>query len=468
MYGTILQNSSRLELAMRVLDVTSLWVAAEFAGMLRFSTPLASAPLIHSTILYLTCALAFILFSRFDVYLSWRGRSQITMAIHIISSWTGVLALGVLVSFLAHQAGDLSRLWVFYWYITAIFLMVLTRAIVYKTLRHLRRKGLNNKKVIIIGYGRAGQDMHRRALQQHWYGYDVTAVHLGPEDPTAPTDSSIDRLETLECIHDYVKLHHINEIWITLPLTASPQLLRLQMLLRNALVDIKWVPDTMSMHILSNRMTEFLGLPVFDLNRPATDDIRGILKEMFDKAFSLVVVILLLPVFAVIGIFIKLDSAGPIIFRQPRLGLNGKPFNVYKFRTMRVHAENGIVTQAQNNDPRITTIGKFLRRTSLDELPQFINVLRGDMSVVGPRPHALQHNEMYRQKLELYMLRHRVKPGITGWAQINGCRGETDTVEKMARRVEYDLQYIQNWSFWMDVKIVAWTAWRGWTGVNAY
>ncbi|MGH8806852.1 MAG: sugar transferase, partial [Noviherbaspirillum sp.] len=139
-----------------------------------------------------------------------------------------------------------------------------------------------------------------------------------------------------------------------------------------------------------------------------------------------------------------------------------------KFRTMKVHQEHNVVTQATKDDPRLTPIGGFLRRTSLDELPQFINVLLGDMSVVGPRPHALQHNEMYKDLLGMYMLRHRVKPGITGWAQIHGYRGETDTVDKMAMRVEFDLHYIQNWSLWMDVRIIVWTAFKGWTGKNAY
>jgi len=135
---------------------------------------------------------------------------------------------------------------------------------------------------------------------------------------------------------------------------------------------------------------------------------------------------------------------------------------------MKVHQEHDTVTQATQHDPRITRIGQFIRRTSLDELPQFINVLKGDMSVVGPRPHALQHNEMYKDLLELYMLRHRVKPGITGWAQIHGYRGETDTVDKMAKRVQFDLHYIRNWSLWMDLQIIVWTAFKGWTGKNAY
>jgi putative colanic acid biosynthesis UDP-glucose lipid carrier transferase len=187
-----------------------------------------------------------------------------------------------------------------------------------------------------------------------------------------------------------------------------------------------------------------------------------------DKIFALIALVLLAPLFLVIAVCIKISSPGPVFFRQPRLGLNGRKFNVYKFRSMKVHSEHDKVTQATQGDPRITKIGQFIRRTSLDELPQFVNVLIGDMSVVGPRPHALQHNQIYEELLELYMLRHRVKPGITGWAQIHGLRGETDTVDKMAKRVQFDLHYIRNWTLAMDVRIILWTAFKGWTGNNAY
>jgi len=321
---------------------------------------------------------------------------------------------------------------------------------------------------VIVGYGSTGQEMHRRSLAQDWAGYDVKAVHGDPENFNKIADPAIARIEKLEDIHDYVVANKIHEIWITLPLVASPKLHRLQYLLRNALVDIRWVPDILGLHMLSNKMGDFLGFPAVDLNQPISSGLNGIIKDIFDRAFALVALILLLPLFAVLATAIKTTSPGPVFFRQPRLGLNGKKFNVFKFRTMKVHQEQGKVTQATKDDPRITSIGGFLRRTSLDELPQFINVLLGDMSVVGPRPHALQHNEMYKNLLEFYMLRHRVKPGITGWAQIHGHRGETDTVDKMAKRVQFDLHYIQNWSLWMDIRIIVWTAFKGWTGKNAY
>jgi putative colanic acid biosynthesis UDP-glucose lipid carrier transferase len=453
---------------MRLLDVAGLVVAGQLVGLLHFDTSLIHAAPVHTILLYFCCALGFLLFPQFEVYTSWRGRSMRAMFVRLAAAWGTILLIGVVFSFLIHQVGELSRLWMSYWFLAGIFVLVLSRAVVHTTLGYLRRKGLNNKRVIIVGYGGIGQEMHRRANDNDWYGYEVKAVHADPSDFALLQDPSITRLDRLEDIPAFATANDINEIWITLPMSASAQLLQLQILLRNTLVDIRWMPDTLSMQMLSSRMIDFMGFPTVDLNTPMSSGLGGVLKELFDKAFALVALILLAPLFLVIAIAIKLSSPGPVFFKQPRLGLNGRQFSVYKFRSMKMHEEQGKVTQATKDDPRVTPIGHFLRRTSLDELPQFLNVLKGEMSVVGPRPHALQHNEIYKDLLELYMLRHRVKPGITGWAQIHGYRGETDTVEKMAKRVQFDLHYIQNWSLWMDLKIIAWTAFKGWTGNNAY
>lgn len=453
---------------MRVIDLVALWCAGQFAGLLRFSGPLEASAPIHTILLYFCCALAFLLFTQLDLYSSWRGRSMLSMFGHLASSWAVVLLIGLFFSFLIHHVGSLSRLWLFYWYGTGIIALIFSRSVVYSILSFMRRKGLNSKRVVIVGYGPIGQEMHRRADEQSWFGYDVKAVYPGSETPKSKLSSAVERIDSLQGIQDFVARNHIHEIWITLPMSASAELQSLQYLLRNALVDIRWIPDTMSMQILSHKMIHFLGLPAVELNQPVSGGVHGIAKDLFDKLFAMTALILLAPLFLVLAILIKLSSPGPVFFKQPRLGLNGKSFNVYKFRSMKMHEEHGTVTQATQDDPRVTKIGRFIRRTSLDELPQFINVLRGEMSVVGPRPHALQHNEMYKDKLEMYMLRHRVKPGITGWAQIHGYRGETDTVDKMAKRVEFDLHYIQNWTLWMDIKIILWTAFKGWTGNNAY
>jgi len=456
---------------MRVTDVVLLILAGQAVGGLHFNSTLAEVAPIHDVLLYFCSGIAFLLFPQLGIYTSWRGRSMLEMCLRLTGGWGLVLLIGVFASFLLHHVGHLSRLWVLYWYMAGVLLLVLCRTAVYFVLQHLRKNGVNSKRVVIVGYGAIGREMHKRAAQQDWFGYDVKAVHADPADMGQLHNPRIQRLPTLQAVPQFVTANAIDEVWITLPLTAVTELRELQYLLRNALVDIRWMPDTLSMHMLSHRMIDFLGVPAVDLNQPGAAGLGGILKDMFDRIFALGVLIGLSPLFAAIALGVKFDSPGPVFFRQPRLGLNGKKFVVVKFRSMKQNAEQdarGVVRQATRNDTRITPFGQFLRRTSLDELPQFINVLIGDMSVVGPRPHALQHNEQYKEVLEQYMLRHRVKPGITGWAQIHGYRGETDTVDKMAMRVQFDLDYIRDWSLWMDLRIILWTAFRGWTGKNAY
>ncbi len=457
---------------MRVVDALAIVGAAHIAAALHFPDTLDNAAPIHFMLAYFCSALAFFLFPRLGVYASWRGRPLLTMYGQLAAAWALVMLVGQFCSFLIHHAGNVSRVWMFYWYFSGLLLMVCYRGLLYSTLRALRRMGFNNKRVLIVGYGRAGQEMHRRAMLQDWYGYDVSAIHADDLDfePVRETlrSLSIDRIPSLEEIPDYVQRHQIHEIWITLPMAASARMQQLQHVLRNALVDVRWVPDTSSIQILGSRMIDFLGVTAIDLNCPVSSGVGGLCKEIFDRIFALIALILLMPLFLVIAIGIKLSSPGPILFRQPRLGLNGKKILVYKFRSMKLHQDNGRVAQATRDDPRVTRFGHFLRRTSLDELPQFFNVIAGDMSVVGPRPHALQHNDKYKDLLDTYMLRHRVKPGITGWAQIHGYRGETDTVEKMRKRVQFDLYYIKNWSFLMDMKIILWTTFKGWTNPNAY
>ncbi len=240
-------------------------------------------------------------------------------------------------------------------------------------------------------------------------------------------------------------------------------------MLRHCTLKIRLVPDIFGFQLLNYSMSEIAGIPVLDINASPMEGINRLIKAIEDRVLALVILVLISPLVLVIAIMVKLSSPGPVLFKQKRHGWDGKPINVYKFRTMVVHEDvEGQVTQASKNDKRVTRIGAFLRRTSLDELPQFYNVLQGRMSIVGPRPHAMAHNELYKDQVEAYMQRHRVKPGITGWAQINGWRGETDTLDKMQRRVEYDLYYIENWSLWLDLKIIFLTIFKGFVHKNAY
>lgn len=266
-----------------------------------------------------------------------------------------------------------------------------------------------------------------------------------------------------------VRRREIRELWLALPMSREPTIHRIVSALRNEFVNIRFIPDVSSLTLLNQEVVDLLGLPAINLAASPLGDVRALPKLVFDRLFALAALIALAPLMATIAICVKLSSSGPVFFRQKRLGADGHAFEIYKFRTMKMHEEvRGQVTQATKHDPRITRVGRFLRRTSLDELPQFINVLKGEMSVVGPRPHALEHDNLYKDLVNGYMFRYRIKPGITGWAQIHGFRGETDRIEKMSGRVKLDLYYIQNWTFWFDIKIVVLTLWRGFVGSNAY
>ncbi|KVV51846.1 undecaprenyl-phosphate glucose phosphotransferase [Burkholderia territorii] len=261
----------------------------------------------------------------------------------------------------------------------------------------------------------------------------------------------------------------IDEVWLTLPMSHESRIQRIVRELRDEFVELRLLPDVRQMAVVERSATDVLGMPAINLATTPRCAPELWAKFAFDRLFAVAVLIPLLPLLAVLAIAVKLSSPGPVLFRQRRKGVDGREFHILKFRTMRVHrAQPGVVRQASRNDARITPVGAFLRRTSLDELPQFFNVLFGQMSVVGPRPHAIEHDDFYRQLVDCYMYRYRVRPGITGWAQVNGYRGETRKVEAMAARVKFDLFYMQNWSFWFDMKIILMTVVRGFVGRNAF
>jgi putative colanic acid biosynthesis UDP-glucose lipid carrier transferase len=282
-----------------------------------------------------------------------------------------------------------------------------------------------------------------------------------PPGPSHPRDFSY--------LSKFVDETHIDEVWIASPLRAERRVRNILYALRDSAVSLRFVPDVFGAHVLNQRVNIVGGLPVIDLLPSPMVGINRVLKALEDRVLALVVLLTVSPLLVLLAIGVKLSSCGPIFFRQQRHGWDGKPFTLYKFRTMVVHAEaDDRVTQARKEDPRVTRFGAFLRRTSLDELPQLINVLRGHMSLVGPRPHASAHHEYYKEIIESYRQRYRVKPGITGWAQVNGLRGETDVLEKMEKRLQYDLYYIENWSLSFDLKIIFLTLFRGFIHVNAY
>ncbi|NBX00838.1 MAG: undecaprenyl-phosphate glucose phosphotransferase, partial [Methylophilaceae bacterium] len=255
-------------------------------------------------------------------------------------------------------------------------------------------------------------------------------------------------------IGQYMQQHQVDVVYMSLPMENRPRIIKLLDELKDTTASIFFLPDIFLSDLIQGNVGQVDGIPVITLYETPFAGVDGIIKRLFDLVFSAVALVLISPILLIISLGVKMSSPGPIIFKQRRYGLDGKQILIYKFRTMTVAEDGAVVVQATKQDQRITPFGRILRKTSLDELPQFINVLQGRMSVVGPRPHAVAHNETYRKIIKGYMVRHKVRPGITGWAQVNGFRGETDTLDKMQSRIEYDIDYLRNWSAKLDIYIV--------------
>ena len=318
--------------------------------------------------------------------------------------------------------------------------------------KYYQRSRTSAQKTLIVGTGELALGLAKKISQVE----NLPLVGLVSNGATPNLDSDAPRVVgDQEDLLELIKDHDIRRLYITLPLAEAAKIEAMYVDLLGANVDVVWVPDLNSLTLLNHSVKIVDGLPAICLNEsPLTSRPTAALsKSLVEKGVALLAIILLSPVLLFIALAVKINSPGPVFFKQDRHGWNGKVIQVWKFRSMRVHDDREVV-QASRNDSRITAVGRFIRRTSLDELPQLFNVLQGQMALVGPRPHAVAHNNYYSGKILAYMARHRIKPGITGLAQISGCRGETDTIDKMQRRVEMDLHYINNWSLWLDLKIL--------------
>jgi putative colanic acid biosynthesis UDP-glucose lipid carrier transferase len=437
----------------------------------------------ESTSLAFNCMLVILFFPAFGIYQSWRGKPVYDLLWRVAGAWLLVEGTGILMSFSLHRADMLSRLWLGYWAVTTIVLLIVTKALVHGVLKGLRREGYNQKTVAIVAGQLYGRFLIEQMRSRQEAGFSPVVVFDEPEgrregDRVKPTEGAGEQWTELEGVpieRDFdtmvrlVRTRGISELWLALPISHERTIHRFVMEFRNEFVNIRFIPDVRSLSLFNQPVVDLLGVPAINLAASPITDVRVLPKFVFDRMFALAALIALAPLMLVIAAMVKLSSPGPVIFRQKRKGIDGHEFEIYKFRSMKIHTEsNGKVTQATRSDPRVTAIGAFLRRTSLDELPQFFNVLKGEMSVVGPRPHAPEHDDIYKDLVKGYMHRYRIKPGITGWAQINGYRGETDRIEKMMGRVKLDLYYMQHWTFWLDIKIVVLTLWKGFAGHNAY
>ncbi|KVK83889.1 undecaprenyl-phosphate glucose phosphotransferase [Burkholderia ubonensis] len=394
----------------------------------------------------------------------WRGLSRTVFAIVCASALTVAGAMGIM-----NRSATMSTRWIVRTVLMADAALLLGRMTGLAAALGRGDAYARQRRVAIVGataYGRAVLDRIRLETHGAYVPVCVFDDEVGQPDGDFGGVSVIGDWDELM---RRIRGGAIDEVWLTLPMSHESRIQRIVRALRDEFIELRLLPDLRSVAVVEHALTDVLGMPAINLATTPRSAPDQWVKFAFDRVFALVVLIPLMPLLAMLAIAVKLSSPGPVLFRQRRKGIDGREFEILKFRTMRVHrTQPGMLRQASRNDARITPVGAFLRRTSLDELPQFFNVLFGQMSVVGPRPHAIEHDDFYRQLVDCYMFRYRVRPGITGWAQVNGYRGETRKVEAMAARVKFDLFYMQNWSFWFDIRIILLTIVRGFVGRNAF
>lgn len=418
----------------------------------------------------LSAALLYLVTSEsFDVYRSWRGASALRMVLITGTAWATVCFLLLTASFFFKVGEEYSRVVVGLWMMGSMVSLLTWRLIWRQVLKTLRIKGINTRKSAIVGINDSAVAMRKQLEAHPELGFEFCGFYDDrSNERTREEFPDCDLQGTIDDLIEKTRLGEYDVIFLALPLKAQKRIDSILQRCGDTTASVHLIPDFFTYNLIHARLTEVGSMQTLSIYESPISGFNDVVKRAFDFCFAAcVLAVISLPMIA-IALAVKLTSPGPIIFKQYRYGLDGRKIQVWKFRSMTVMENSDVVTQAKKDDKRVTKVGAFIRKTSLDELPQFINVLQGRMSVVGPRPHAVAHNEEYRKLIPYYMLRHKVKPGITGWAQINGYRGETDTLDKMTGRIDYDLDYIRNWSLWMDVKIVFLTFFKGFVGRNVH
>jgi Undecaprenyl-phosphate glucose phosphotransferase len=449
------RDSLRLLIGLvRAADAAVIFAFSLLAFWLRHGIELVPIDIITTSALASLLAMNALSFA--GAYGAYIKEGLLRQTLRAAQAWTVVFALLLTIGYLTHTVSDYSRTWATVWYASSVLGLALVRVIAVARIRHWREGGQLASTVAIVDLGNRGAAFARRLTRDGSAEVRLVGVFSNNDD-NGPGKSIADLIALS-------RLFRIDEIFVLPPDVASGEeqgelnaiLRRLGMIPTNVLF-CPAMPDLGEMPIHASLLCH--GIPALTVHKRPLGAWSSVVKRAEDLVIGSLALLVLSPVMAAVAILIKLDSRGPILFRQARQGFNNNVITVLKFRTMLHGAKsNGQVVQATRNDPRVTRIGRILRRTSLDELPQLWNVMRGEMSLVGPRPHAVVHNEQYSELIDDYLGRHRVQPGITGWAQVNGLRGETDTIDKMRKRVDYDMSYINNWSIALDFKIIVLTA----------
>ncbi|MGZ8259660.1 MAG: undecaprenyl-phosphate glucose phosphotransferase [Caldimonas sp.] len=376
-------------------------------------------------------------------------------AVDIVSQWVVLLAILALCAYATRSFHSFEYDVLLTWATVTPVLQWLATWLGRFIVRRRAARPESRRTAVVVGASALGVKVARALQGGDTQGAEFVGFFDDRSDGRIDDDAKPQILGTLTDVAAYTTEHDVREVYITLPLGSQPRIVELLEQLQGTTASLFFVPDVFGISIIQGRLQDMNGVPVVGICETPFTGTNELVKRASDLVIASIAIVVLSPLLLAIAIGVKLSSPGPVLFKQRRNGLDGHEIVVYKFRSMTTLDDGPVVRQATRNDARVTPFGGFLRRTSLDELPQFFNVLQGSMSIVGPRPHAVTHNKEYRQIIKAYMVRHKVKPGITGWAQVNGLRGETDTVEKMRARVEYDLEYLRNWSLRLDLKIIA-------------
>jgi putative colanic acid biosynthesis UDP-glucose lipid carrier transferase len=400
--------------------------------------------------------LVIVIYPGFDVYKQTDKFSK--MAVRISLAWVTTIAVLITLAFLTKTSEQYSREVIILWFVTVSIIQIPMLRLNYLAVSYYRKKNTKPINCVVIGLGRSARYFSHKLHHNHWLPDKIIGMVNGYNQDIPESihkQLAFPLLGELENIKSIIQVHSVKRVYISLPLKHAEKVERLNEFLLDSQADVIWILDISDWKLMNYSVREISGMPLLSLNESPVNvsRIQIRIKHFLDKLIALVMAVVLSPMLIAAAIAVKLSSPGPVLFKQLRHGFNGEEISIYKFRSMRMHDDKD-VKQAQKGDERITKVGAFLRCTSIDELPQLINVLEGSMSLVGPRPHAVAHNDYYSEKISKYMARHRIKPGITGLAQINGCRGETETINKMEERVKYDIEYINNWTLFADFKIL--------------
>lgn len=466
----IKENQKLLNRLQVVLDAVVIIISYVFAWWMRFRSGFYPAhgwylPLPYYMQLLIVIVPGYlILYSGFHLYVPKRVLGRRLEAWRVVqTNIVGLMAIMVLL-YVAKEH-NVSRRMLFLFFCINVFLEVLERNVVRIILRSIRREGYNQKHIILVGYSRAAEQYIDRIKMNPEWGYNVRGI-LDDHKPIGTEYKGVKVIGLVDDLNVILPENKLDEIAITLGLSEYGLLEKIVTMCEKSGVHTKFIPDYNNIIPTKPYTEDVQGLPVINIRRvPLSNAWNRIMKRSVDLFGAVVAIILFSPVMLITAIVIKITSPGPLIFKQERIGLKNKPFYMYKFRSMVVQTEEkeekGWTTK---NDPRVTPFGKFIRRTSIDELPQFFNVLKGDMSLVGPRPERPQFVEKFKEEIPRYMIKHQVRPGITGWAQVNGYRGDTS----IKKRIEHDLYYIENWTIGFDFKIIILTFFKGFINKNAY